>query len=111
MRFRNTTFAAGLPFTGKSHGVVLGDLFGDGRLSILVGGRRRLSGRPADHGGVLSEDASGNYVNVRLTGVKSNRSAIGAQNLGGSGRTEAISRGRRREQFRMYAIRATFRPG
>ncbi|HEY9250970.1 MAG TPA: VCBS repeat-containing protein, partial [Rariglobus sp.] len=36
-RFRNTSFAAGLPFTGKSHGVNMADLFGDGRLSILVG--------------------------------------------------------------------------
>ena len=35
-KFRNITFAAGFPITGKSHGVTLADLFGDGRLSILV---------------------------------------------------------------------------
>ncbi len=37
-KFRNITFAAGLPFTGKNHGVNCADLFGDGRLSILVAG-------------------------------------------------------------------------
>ena len=35
-KFHNITFAAGLPFTGKSHGANLGDLFGDGRLSVIV---------------------------------------------------------------------------
>ncbi len=35
-RFSNTTFAAGLPFSGKSHGTNCADLFGDGRLSIII---------------------------------------------------------------------------
>src|SRR5262249_2175297 len=35
-RFHNMTFSAGLPFTGKGHGANIGDLFGDGRLSVLV---------------------------------------------------------------------------
>ena len=34
--FRNTTFAAGLPFSGKSHGTNCADLFGDGRMSIII---------------------------------------------------------------------------
>src|SRR5437879_13905276 len=34
-KFRNVTFSAGLPATGKGHGINCADLFGDGRLSIL----------------------------------------------------------------------------
>ncbi len=34
-KFRNVTFAAGLPPTGKGHGVNCADLFGDGRQIIL----------------------------------------------------------------------------
>ena len=77
--FRNTTFAAGLPFWGKSHGTNCADLFGDGRMSIIIacGG-----GYPGDllmtavHCPV---ERPGNYLNVRLRGTKSNRDGNGAR--------------------------------
>ena len=78
-KFRNTTFAAGLPFWGKSHGTNCADLFGDGRMSIIIacGG-----GYPGDllmtavHCPV---ELPGNYLNVRLVGTKSNRDGNGAR--------------------------------
>ena len=78
-RFRNTTFAAGLPFTGKSHGVTLADLFGDGRLSIIVGAGGAYPGDLLTTSVFYPRELPGNYLNVRLAGVKSNRSAIGAR--------------------------------
>src|SRR5262249_332358 len=40
-KFHNTTFAAGLPYFGKSHRTNCADLFCDGRLSVIIapGGR------------------------------------------------------------------------
>ena len=69
----------GLPYRGKSHGVNMADLFGDGRMSILVASGGAVSRRSADHERLLSERLPGNYVNIRLVGVMSNRSAIGAK--------------------------------
>jgi tetratricopeptide (TPR) repeat protein len=78
-KFRNVTFAAGLPRVGKSHGLNCADLFNDGRLSILVGAGGNY---PAD----LMTSAvfcpvmrPGNYLSVHLTGTFSNRSALGAR--------------------------------
>jgi hypothetical protein len=95
-RFRNTTFAAGLPFTGKSHGVVLGDLFGDGRLSILVGAGGAYPADLLTMGVYYPKTLPGNYVNIRLRGVQSNRSAIGAKvslEAGGSKQFREVSGG------------------
>jgi hypothetical protein len=78
-RFRNTSFAAGLPLTGKSHGVNMADLFGDGRLSILVGAGGAYPGDLLTTSIYCPKTLPGNYLNVRLAGVKSNRSAIGAR--------------------------------
>ncbi len=78
-KFRNTSFAAGLPFTGKSHGVNMADLFGDGRLSILVGAGGAYPGDLLTTSVYCPKTLPGNYLNVRLAGVKSNRSAIGAR--------------------------------
>ncbi|MFN0167576.1 MAG: FG-GAP-like repeat-containing protein [Bryobacteraceae bacterium] len=78
-KFRNTSFAAGLPFTGKSHGVNMADLFGDGRLSILVGAGGAYPGDLLTTSVYCPKTLPGNYLNVRLVGVKSNRSAIGAR--------------------------------
>jgi tetratricopeptide (TPR) repeat protein len=78
-RFRNTTFAAGLPFVGKSHGVNCGDLFGDGRLEIIVAAGGVYPGDLLTSSVYRPTQRLGNYVNVRLTGVKSNRDAIGAR--------------------------------
>jgi hypothetical protein len=78
-KFRNTSFAAGLPFTGKSHGVNLADLFGDGRLSILVAAGGAYPGDLLTTSIYCPKSLPGNYLNVRLVGVTSNRSAIGAR--------------------------------
>jgi hypothetical protein len=78
-KFRNTTFSAGLPFTGKSHGANMGDLFGDGRLSVLVAAGGAYPGDLLTTSVYCPTKLPGNYLNVRLVGVKSNRSAIGAR--------------------------------
>ena len=77
-RFHNITFAAGLPFYGKGHGAYLADLFGDGRLSILVAAGGAYPGDLLTTRVFCPKRLPGNYLNVRLVGVKSNRSAIGA---------------------------------
>ena len=77
--FHDTTFAAGLPFFGKSHGVNCADLFGDGRMSILIASG---GGYPGDLLPMMvhcPKELPGNYLNVRLRGTKSNRDAIGAR--------------------------------
>ena len=77
--FRNVTFAAGFPFLGKSHGVNMADLFGDGRLSILVGAGGAYPGDLLTMNVYCPTEVPGSYLNIRLKGVKSNRSAIGAR--------------------------------
>jgi tetratricopeptide (TPR) repeat protein len=78
-RFRNVTFAAGLPFTGKSHGVNMADLFGNGRMSVLVAAGGAYPGDLLTMGVYYPKVLPGNWVNVRLKAVKSNGSAIGAK--------------------------------
>jgi hypothetical protein len=88
-KFRNTSFAAGLPYTGKSHGVNMADLFGDGRLSILVGDGGAYPGDLLTAGIYCPTTLPGNYVNVRLVGTKSNRNAVGARiSIEGGGRKQ-----------------------
>jgi tetratricopeptide (TPR) repeat protein len=78
-KFRNVTFAAGFPFLGKSHGVNMADLFGDGRLSILVAAGGAYPGDLLTTGVYYPKELPGNYLNVRLKGTRSNRSAIGSR--------------------------------
>lgn len=78
-KFRNVTFAAGFPFTGKSHGVNIADLFGDGRMSIMVAAGGAYPGDLLTMGVYIPKTLPGNYLNIRLTGTRSNRSAIGAK--------------------------------
>jgi hypothetical protein len=78
-RFHNITFAAGLPFGGKGHGSNLADLFGDGRLSVLLASGGAYPGDLLTTRVFCPKRLPGNYLNVRLVGVKSNRSAIGAR--------------------------------
>jgi hypothetical protein len=78
-KFRNITFSAGFPMIGKSHGVVLGDLFGDGRLSVIVGAGGAYPADLLTMNVFCPTKLPGNYINVRLVGTKSNRSAIGAR--------------------------------
>ena len=95
-RFQNVTFSSGLPFTGKSHGVTVADLFGDGRLSILVGAGGQYPGDLLTTTVYCPTTLPGNYVNVRLVGTKSNRSAVGARvsvEAGGTKQHREISGG------------------
>jgi hypothetical protein len=78
-KFRNVTFSAGLPFTGKSHGANLADLFGDGRLSVLVASGGAYPGDLLTASVYCPKRLPGNYLNVRLIGTRSNRDAIGAR--------------------------------
>jgi FG-GAP-like repeat/ASPIC and UnbV len=78
-RFHNTTFAAGLPFSGKGHGANMADLFGDGRLSVLLAAGGAYPGDLLTTRVFYPKQLPGNYLNVRLRGVKSNRSALGAR--------------------------------
>jgi hypothetical protein len=78
-QFRNVTFAAGLPFIGKGHGANCADLFGDGRLSILIAGGGAYPADMLSTAVFCPKTLPGNYLNVRLIGVRSNRDAIGAR--------------------------------
>jgi len=95
-KFHNITFSAGFPFLGKSHGVNMADLFGDGRMSILVAAGGAYPGDLLTTGVYCPRTLPGNYVNVRLVGTKSNRSAIGARvwvEAGGKKQMREISGG------------------
>lgn len=78
-KFRNVTFSAGLPFVGKSHGTNCADLFGDGRLSVIVAAGGAYPGDLLTTSVYCPKERPGNYLNVRLRGTKSNRDAIGAR--------------------------------
>ena len=78
-QFRNVTFAAGLPATGKAHGANAADLHGDGRMSIIAASGGMYPGELLTTSVFRPETLAGNYLNVRLKGVKSNRDAIGAR--------------------------------
>jgi len=78
-RFNNVTFSAGLPPAGKSHGLNLADLHGDGRLSIMSGSGGMYPGEMLTVSVFRPIELPGNYLNVRLVGTRSNRDAIGAR--------------------------------
>jgi tetratricopeptide (TPR) repeat protein len=78
-RFHNVTFAAGLPFSEKGHGSNMADLFGDGRLSIILASGGAYPGDLLTTRVFCPKKLPGNYLNVRLAGVQSNRSAVGAR--------------------------------
>jgi tetratricopeptide (TPR) repeat protein len=78
-RFHNTTFSAGLPFSGKSHGTNCADLFGDGRMSIIIAAGGGYPGDLLQTAVHCPKELPGNYLNVRLKGTKSNRDGNGAR--------------------------------
>ncbi|MCU1330221.1 MAG: repeat protein [Bryobacterales bacterium] len=78
-QFKNITFSAGFPLIGKSHGVTMADLFGDGRLSVIVGAGGAYPADLLTMNVFCPTKLPGNYINVRLVGMKSNKSAIGAR--------------------------------
>lgn len=78
-RFRNITFASGMPFTGKGHGANMADLAGDGRLHLIVGAGGLYPGDLMTTTVHRPKELPGNYLNVRLVGTNSNRDAVGAR--------------------------------
>jgi tetratricopeptide (TPR) repeat protein len=78
-RFRNVTFSAGLPLTGKGHGINCADLFNDGRQIILCATGGNFPGDLLTTQVFAPKWRPGNYLAVLLTGAKSNRGAIGAR--------------------------------
>jgi len=78
-QFSNTTFAAGLPFAGKSHGTNCADLFGDGRMSIIIASGGGYPGDLLMTAVHCPKELPGAYLNVRLVGVRSNRDGNGAR--------------------------------
>lgn len=91
-RFTEVTRQAGPGFAvaHAARGLAVGDLDGDGRPEAAI---VNMNEKPA----VLANDAArGNYLNVRLEGRKSNRSAIGAQvsvTAGGRRQLQELSSG------------------
>jgi len=95
-KFKNVTFAAGLPYTGKGHGSNIGDLAGDGRLSLIVASGGLYPGDLLTVSVFRPKTLPGNYLNVRLVGTRSNRNAIGARlclDAGGRSRHHLVSPG------------------
>ena len=95
-KFHNTTFSAGLPFMGKGHGVTMADLWGDGRLCLIVADGGMYPGDLLTTCVYRPKTLPGNYLNVRLVGTKSNRNAIGARlrlDAGGSSLHAMVSCG------------------
>ncbi len=78
-KYNNVTFSAGLPFLGKSHGVNMADLGGDGRLCLLLNSGGAYPGDLMTMSVFRPKRLPGNYLNVRLVGTESNRNAIGAR--------------------------------
>jgi tetratricopeptide (TPR) repeat protein len=78
-KFRNVTFSAGLPATGKGHGVNCADLFADGRLILLSATGGAFPGDLLTMSVFAPKKRPGNYLAVLLTGTKSNRGAIGSR--------------------------------
>lgn len=78
-KLRNVSFSAGMPFTGKGHGVNMADLAGDGRLHLVVASGGLYPGDLQTTTVHRPKARPGNYLNVRLTGINCNRDAIGAR--------------------------------
>ncbi len=78
-RFRNVTFTAGMPLTGKGHGANMADLLGDGRMHLIVAAGGLYPGDLLTTTVHRPKERPGNYLNVRLEGTDSNRDAIGAR--------------------------------
>lgn len=74
-RFEDVTDVSGPAFATlrAARGLATGDLDGDGRPEIVM---VNMNGTPSL---LKRSGAAGNFLNVRLTGTKSNRSAIGAR--------------------------------
>jgi hypothetical protein len=73
-----------------ARGLAIGDLDGDGRPEVVI---VNMNAAPSV---LRNEVAGGNFLNVKLRGTKSNRSAIGARvtvRAGGATQTEDLTSG------------------
>jgi hypothetical protein len=75
---------------GKGHGVNFADLFGDGRLSLIIADGGAYPGDLQSTFVYYPKELPGNYLNVRLRGTKSNRDAIGARVTLRTGQTQQV---------------------
>lgn len=78
-RLRNVSRTAGLPLTGKGHGVCMADLANDGRLHLLVASGGLYPGDLASTEVYRPTEAQGRFLNVKLVGTRGNRDALGAR--------------------------------
>ncbi len=95
-QYKNVTFAAGLPYSGKGHGANMADLGGDGRLSLIMASGGAYPGDLLTMSVFRPRSLPANYLNVRLVGTRSNRNAIGARvklEAGGTCRHHLVSGG------------------
>jgi enediyne biosynthesis protein E4 len=91
-RFQDATAASGPAFRTPrpARGLATGDLDGDGRPEVVI---VNMNAIPSV---LRNEVAGGSFVNVKLRGTKSNRSAIGARvtlKAGGSIQTDDLTSG------------------
>lgn len=95
-RLSNVTFTAGLPLTGKGHGVNFADLGADGRLHAMVASGGLYPGDLESTAVYRPKQRPGNYLGVQLVGTRSNRDALGARltlGLNGQVQTRHVSGG------------------
>jgi hypothetical protein len=78
-RFEDVTFAAGVGHLQKGHGVAFADLDNDGDQDIFEQMGGALAGDRFHNVLYHNPGADGHWINVRLVGRRSNRSAIGAR--------------------------------
>ncbi|MBV9760832.1 MAG: CRTAC1 family protein [Acidobacteriaceae bacterium] len=91
-KFRDVTTEAGPAFATPrpARGLAVGDLLGDGHQQIVLVNMNSTPSLLANHG------PHGHYLNLSLTGTKSNRSAIGARAIvtaGGRNRIDEVMSG------------------
>jgi hypothetical protein len=91
-KFQDVTAASGPAFQTPrpARGLAIGDLDGDGRPEVVI---VNMNATPSV---LKNEVAGGNYLNVRLQGTKSNRSAIGSRVIvraDGATQTDDLSSG------------------
>ncbi|MEM8934312.1 MAG: ASPIC/UnbV domain-containing protein, partial [Acidobacteriota bacterium] len=73
------SLSAGLPLTGKGHGVNFADLADDGRLHLLVASGGLYPGDLESTAVYRPTTRPARYLAVRLIGTRSNRDALGAR--------------------------------
>ena len=110
-KFRNTTFAAGLPFTGKSHGVNLADLFGEAGSPSIVAAGGAYPGDLLTTSVYCPNDSSRQLP--QCSAGRREEQPVGDRRAGfaRSWRQDSVPRGFRRKQFRLHAAGAAFRFG